>query len=473
MLDTKLFKSQHYINGKWLGKPVLEVTNPSTDEVIGKVAAGTATETNEAIAAAHTAFIKWRDVPALERARLLRSWGDLMLQNQDSLAHIMTLEQGKPFGEAKGEIAYAASFIHWFSGEAIRISGLVMNDSTKKILTLRQPVGVCAVITPWNFPAAMITRKLAPALAAGCTAVVRPASQTPFSALALAELAHQAGIPKGVVNILTGSAEPIGEAMMASNTVRKFSFTGSTGVGRLLMAKAAATIKNLSLELGGNAPFIVLEDANLTKAVDEAIVSKFRNAGQTCVCADRFLVHKAIYKEFCQRLTEKTKALRVGDGFEKGVEVGPLISSEAVTQTHQAVTKALSQGAKLLCGGEKLGGNFYAPTVLADCTSQMAVMENENFAPVAPVMAFESSDEAIRLANNSPLGLASYLCGNNLSEVLRVAERIEAGIVGVNSGIISDAVAPFGGVKQSGLGREGGFEGLDAYLETKYIRLSP
>lgn len=475
-LDKHLFRQQAFIDGEWVGSGSIPVTNPSNFETIGKVTEVGAAGAERAIDAADKAWHGWKNTAGVERSRLLGLWAARMHELKQPLAEIMTAEQGKPLAESLGEIDYAASFIQWFAEEARRISGRVMSEAIvgKKIITLRQSVGVTAVITPWNFPSAMITRKVAPALAAGCTTVIRPASETPFSALALAVIAEEVGIPPGVVNVITGKSDPIGRAMTDSDKVRKLSFTGSTGVGRLLMGRAAATIKNLSLELGGNAPFIVLADADLGIAVEAAIASKFRNAGQTCVCADRFFVQQPLYRDFCRLLAEKTSELKIGDGFAPGVEVGPMISASALEATVATVAAAVAAGAKILCGGEVVekGKLFFAPTVLADVTPQMAVMAEENFAPIAPVMSFKTVDEAIKLANNSPFGLASYLCGKDLANVLKVAEEIEAGIVGINTGIISNAAAPFGGVKQSGIGREGGAEGLDAFLETKYICLA-
>ena len=475
-LDEHLFRQRAFIGGEWVGSGSIAVTNPYDSAVLGKVPEMGAVGAAAAIDAADEAWVGWRETPGPERARLLAAWAAKMGELKQPLAEIMTAEQGKPLAESLGEIDYAASFISWFAEETRRISGRVMSEAIagKKIITLRQPVGVTAVITPWNFPSAMITRKVAPALAAGCTTVVRPASETPFSALALAVLAEDAGIPPGVVNVITGEAEPIGRVMTFSDKVRKLSFTGSTRVGKLLMRRAAESIKNLSLELGGNAPFIVLADADLGVAVAAAIASKFRNAGQTCVCADRFFVQKPIYEDFCRRLAAEAAKLKVGDGFAADTQIGPMISASALEATVKAVTAAAEQGARVLCGGEivEKGKLFFAPTVLADVGEKMAVMTEENFAPVAPIMSFDTVEEAIKLANASPFGLASYLCGKDMANVFKVAEGIEAGIVGINTGIISNAAAPFGGVKQSGIGREGGREGIDAFLETKYICLA-
>ncbi|EKS9913786.1 NAD-dependent succinate-semialdehyde dehydrogenase [Burkholderia multivorans] len=471
-----LLREQAYIAGAWRGADdgaVLDVTNPSTGERIARVPNMGAGEARAAIEAAHTAFATWRKTTAKERARLLRNWFELIMARQEELAALMTREQGKPLAEARGEIAYAASFVEWFAEQAKRIDGDVIPSPNpdQRLVVTKEPVGVCAAITPWNFPAAMITRKAAPALAAGCTIVIKPANETPLSAFALAALAEEAGIPAGVVNVVTGKSREIGAEMTSSPLVKKLTFTGSTEVGRLLMRQCSDTVKKMSLELGGNAPFIVFDDADLDRAVEGALLSKYRNAGQTCVCANRFFVHDAVYDEFCRRFAERVAAFQVGDGFEAGVNIGPLINEAARDKVDGLVRDAVAQGARVLVGGapHARGGNFYAPTVLADAKPGMAVLSEEIFGPVAPIVRFTSDDEVVRLANDSIYGLAAYFYSRDIGRVWRVAEQLEYGIVGINSGLISNEVAPFGGVKQSGIGREGSKYGIDDFLSIKYL----
>jgi len=453
----------------------LPVHNPARGALLGRVPALGAVETRRAIAAAHDAWPAWRDRLAGERAALLRRWHDLMLEHREDLARILTSEQGKPLNEARGEIAYAAGFLAWYAEEAKRIHGDVIASpwEGRRILTLRQPVGVCAAITPWNFPSAMLTRKAGAALAAGCTMVAKPASATPFSALALAALAEAAGLPHGVLNIVTGPAGEIGAELTANPRVRLLSFTGSTETGRRLMAACSGTLKRLALELGGNAPFIVFDDADLEQAVEGALASKYRNTGQTCVCANRLLIQDDVYDAFASLLAARVAALRVGDGMEEGVQQGPLISAQAVAKVEAHIADAVSRGARVLTGGQRhaLGRTFFQPTVLADVTPDMRVCREETFGPVAPLLRFHTEEEAIGLANATESGLAAYFYARDLGRVWRVAEALEYGMVGVNAGVISTEVAPFGGVKQSGLGREGGREGIEEYLETKYVCL--
>lgn len=474
--DPTLLKSQGYINGQWQNADdgaTIQVCNPATGVLVGTVPHMGAAAAQQAITAAQQAFESWKRRTADDRARVLRRWYELMLQHQDDLALIMTSEQGKPLAEAQGEIAYAASYIEWFAEEARRVYGEVIPSPwpDKRIVTTREPVGVCAAITPWNFPAAMITRKVAPALAAGCTIIVKPAEQTPLSALAMAELAHRAGVPAGVFNVITGDAPAIGEALTASPVVRKLSFTGSTEVGRLLAAQCAPTLKKMSLELGGNAPFIVFDDADLDAAVQGAMASKYRNTGQTCVCANRLLVQSGVYEAFAAKLAAAVQALRVGQGTDDGVHLGPLIDLPALNKVEALVTDAVQQGARVLTGGQRhaLGGTFYEPTVLVDVTPDMRIAHEEIFGPVAPLLRFDTEAEAIALANATEFGLAAYFYAGHLGRAWRVAEGIQAGMVGVNTGIISTAVAPFGGVKQSGMGREGSLHGMDDYLHIKYV----
>ena len=474
--DQDLFRQQAYVDGVWVdadqGK-TLAVTDPATGEVIGQVPDLGTAETRRAIAAAETAWPAWRALTAADRGQRLKRWHDLMLAHQEDLAQLMTAEQGKPLAEARGEIAYAASFLDWFAEEGRRVYGDIIppHQADKRILVLKQPIGVCAAITPWNFPSAMLTRKAGAALAAGCTLVARPASETPFSALALAVLAERAGIPAGVFNVITGDPEPIGAELTGNPVVRKLSFTGSTAVGKLLMRQCADTLKKLSLELGGNAPFIVFDDADLEAAVEGAIQSKYRNTGQTCVCANRFLVQDGIHAAFAARLAERASHLKVGPGREPGVVQGPLINEEAVAKVEAHVADALAKGACLLTGGARhaLGGTFFQPTVLADLSPEMRVAREETFGPVAPLFRFTTEAEAIALANATEFGLAAYFYTRDLARAWRVSEALEYGMVGVNSGLVSTAIAPFGGVKQSGLGREGSRYGIEEYLEMKYV----
>jgi succinate-semialdehyde dehydrogenase / glutarate-semialdehyde dehydrogenase len=474
--DPALFRAQCYMDGEWVdaeGKKTFPVVNPATGEVLGNVPDMGGAETRRAIEAAERAWPAWRAKTAKERAAILRRWYDLMMASQEDLALILTAEQGKPLAEARGEIVYGASFIEWFAEEGKRAYGDVIpqHQADKRILVIKQPIGVAAMITPWNFPNAMITRKAAPALAAGCTVVLKPAEQTPFSALAMAELAERAGMPKGVLNIITGDAPRIGQELCANPAVRKLSFTGSTEVGRILMRQSADTVKKLSLELGGNAPFIVFDDADLDAAVEGAIASKYRNAGQTCVCANRIYVQDGVYEAFAAKLADKVKAFKVGAGNEPGVVIGPLIDEQGMKKVEQHVADALAKGARAVLGGKRheRGGLFFQPTVLADVTPQMLVSFEETFGPVAPLIRFETEEDAIRLANNTEFGLSGYFYSRDIGRIWRVAEQMETGIVGVNVGIISTEVAPFGGVKQSGLGREGSRYGLEEYLEVKYI----
>ena len=474
--DQKLFRQQGYVDGQWIdadSKATVNVSNPANGAVIGTIPKMGAAETQRAIAAANAALPAWRAKLAKERSAILRKWFELMMANQDDLGLIMTSEQGKPLAEAKGEIAYAASFIEWFAEEAKRIYGDVIpqHQADKRLIVVKQAVGVCALITPWNFPAAMITRKAAPALAAGCTVVIKPATQTPYSAFALAELAERAGVPKGVINIISGSAKEIGGELTASTVVRKLSFTGSTEVGAQLMKQSADTIKKMSLELGGNAPFLVFDDADLDAAVDGAMISKYRNNGQTCVCANRILVQDGVYDAFAAKLAEKVKTLKIGPGTEAGVTTGPLIDENAVAKVEEHIKDALDKGAKLLVGGKRhaLGGLFFEPTVLTGVNTSMKVTKEETFGPVAPLFRFKTEEEAIAMANDTEFGLASYFYARDIGRIWRVAEGIESGMVGINTGLISNEVAPFGGVKQSGIGREGSKYGIEEYLEVKYL----
>ncbi len=474
--NDALFRQQCYINGAWVDADdgeVIEVNNPATGEIIGTVPSLKAKETRGAIEAANAAWGEWRSKTGKERCNILRKWYNLMMENQEDLAILMTTEQGKPLAESRGEIAYAASFIEWFGEEAKRIYGDVINHPLpgKRIVVLKQPIGVVASITPWNFPAAMITRKCAPALAAGCPVVIRPASYTPFSALALAELAHQAGIPKGVLNVITGPASVQGKELTSNPIVRKLSFTGSTEIGKNLMQQCAGTVKKVSLELGGNAPFIVFDDADLDAAVQGALASKYRNTGQTCVCANRILVQDSVYDTFAKKLVEAAKQLKVGNGLEDGMQQGPLIDMRAVEKVEEHIADATSKGAKVIAGGKrhKLGGTFFEPTVLADVTTDMLVTNDETFGPVAPLFRFKNEDEAIEMANATQYGLASYFYARDMGRIWRVSEALEYGIVGINEGIISNEVAPFGGIKESGIGREGSKYGIDDFVEIKYL----
>ncbi|KQW91670.1 NAD-dependent succinate-semialdehyde dehydrogenase [Massilia sp. Root418] len=474
--DSSLFRERAYLGGQWIdaddGK-TLAVCNPATGELLADVAAVGAAEAQRAVAHAVTAQKQWQCLSGKERAELLRAWFNAILANIDDLALIMTLEQGKPLSEARGEIQYAASFVEWYAEEAKRIAGEILPhpERNHQISVLKQPVGVCAAITPWNFPAAMITRKVAPALAAGCAMIVKPAELTPLSALALAALAERAGIPGSVLQVLVGDSRAIGGVMTASPDVRKLSFTGSTEVGRVLMAQSAPTIKRLSLELGGNAPFIVFDDADIERAVDGAIKAKFRNSGQTCVCVNRFLVQDAVYDQFTMALASRVRMLKVGNGLEADVAQGPLIDSRALAKVEALIGDALEGGATVLAGGARhaAGGTFFQPTVLADVTPAMRLAREEIFGPVAAVFRFSTEAEAIRMANDTEFGLAAYFYTNDLGRRRRVAEALECGMVGINTGVISNEVAPFGGVKQSGLGREGSHFGIDEYLEIKYL----
>ncbi len=474
--DASLLRQQSYIGGEWRNADsgaTLDVRNPATGEKIGTVPKMGTAEIRRAIEAASAAMPAWARKTAKERAVILRKWYDLMMANVDDLATIMTAEQGKPLAESKGEIAYSASFIEWFAEEGKRLYGDVIpgHQPDKRILVLRQPVGVVAGITPWNFPSAMIARKAAPALAAGCTFVCKPAAQTPYSAFAMAELAARAGVPAGVLNILTGSASEIGAEMTSNPIVRKITFTGSTEIGKKLMAQSAGTLKKLSLELGGNAPFIVFDDADLDAAVQGALASKYRNTGQTCVCANRLLVQKGVYDTFTRKLVEAVSQLKVGDGLKGATDQGPLIDANALAKVEEHVADALSKGAKVAFGGKRhaLGGTFYQPTVLTDVTPQMAVAREETFGPVAPLFRFDSEADAIRMANDTEFGLAAYVYTRDLGRSWRVSEALEYGIVGLNTGIISTEVAPFGGVKESGFGREGSKYGILDYTEIKYV----
>jgi succinate-semialdehyde dehydrogenase/glutarate-semialdehyde dehydrogenase len=473
--DGSLFKTNALINGEWVaGSQRFDVTDPATGAKLADVANLGAAEAEAAIAAANAAWPTWRSKTAKERAAILMKWFHLLVQHADDLARIMTAEQGKPLPEARGEVIYGASFIDWFAEEAKRIYGetIPTTDNNKRYVIIKQAMGVCAAITPWNFPIAMITRKVAPALAAGCTVVIKPAEQTPLSALAVAELAQRAGMPAGVLNVLTGDADnsiEIGKVLCASDIVRHLSFTGSTEVGRILMRQCAPTIKKLSLELGGNAPFIVFDDADLDSAVDGAMVSKYRNAGQTCVCANRLYVQEGVYDEFVAKLAVKAGGIKVGSGFEPGVTQGPLIDDQAISKVEAHVADALSKGARVVVGGSRQGERFYTPTVLADVTSDMLCAREETFGPVAPVFKFKTEAEVIALANNTEFGLASYFYSRDVGRVFRVGEALEYGMVGINTGLISVAEVPFGGVKQSGLGREGSHHGIDDYVELKYL----
>lgn len=478
MQKLDLFRQQAYINGQWLdaeSKQTETILNPATAEVIGTVPFMGTAETNMAIDAANAALPAWRAKTAKERAQLLRRWYELMLEHQEQLAYLMTLEQGKPLAEAKGEILYAASFVEWFGEEAKRLYGDVIPgpQSNKRVLVMKQPVGVTAAITPWNFPSSMITRKAAPALAAGCTMVLKPAPQTPYSALALAELAERAGIPKGVFNVVTGDAIAIGGEFTSNPIVRKLSFTGSTPVGRLLMAQCAHDLKKVSLELGGNAPFIVFEDADLDAAVQGAITSKFRNNGQTCVCTNRIYVHDKVYDIFSEKLAAAVNSFKVGNGLDSDTTMGPLIDKNAVTKVESHIADAVAKGARILSGGKahELGGTFFEPTVLVDVPNDADVATEETFGPLAPIFRFTDEDEVINYANDTEYGLAAYFYSRDIGRVFRVAEALEYGMVGINSGAISTEVAPFGGMKASGLGREGSKYGIDEYVEIKYLSL--
>ncbi|MEX3692653.1 NADP-dependent succinate-semialdehyde dehydrogenase [Paraburkholderia sp. BR14263] len=474
--DASLLQTSAFINGEWQGAEdgaTFEVKNPATGAVIGTVPRMGAAETRRAISAANAAWPAWRAKTAKERSVILRKWHDLMMENADDLALILTTEQGKPLAEAKGEIGYAASFLEWFAEEGKRIYGdtIPTPANDKRIVVTKEPVGVCAAITPWNFPAAMITRKVGPALAAGCPIVLKPAEATPFSALALAVLAERAGVPRGVFSVVTGDPKAIGGELTSNPTVRKLSFTGSTPVGRLLMSQCASTVKKVSLELGGNAPFIVFEDADLDAAVAGAIASKYRNSGQTCVCTNRFYVHDAVYDAFAAKLRDAVEKLKVGLGTEAGVTQGPLINEAAVLKVESHIEDALAKGAQVTTGGKRhaLGHGFFEPTILTGVTPAMKVARDETFGPLAPLFRFSSDDEVIRMANDTEFGLAAYFYSRDIGRVWRVAEALEYGMVGINTGLISNEVAPFGGVKQSGLGREGSHYGVDDYVVIKYM----
>ncbi|MGU3780767.1 NADP-dependent succinate-semialdehyde dehydrogenase [Burkholderia metallica] len=477
--DPSLFRQQAYVNGEWQGATngeTFEVRNPATGGLLGTVPAMGAAETRHAIEAANAAWPAWRKKTAKERAVVLRKWHDLMMENADDLALILTTEQGKSLAEAKGEIGYAASFLEWFAEEGKRVYGdtIPTPASDKRIVVTKEAIGVCAAITPWNFPAAMITRKVGPALAAGCPIVVKPAEATPFSALAMAVLAERAGVPAGVFSVVTGDPKAIGGELTSNPIVRKLSFTGSTPVGRLLMSQCASTVKKVSLELGGNAPFIVFDDADLDAAVQGAIASKYRNSGQTCVCTNRFYVHEAVYDQFAQKLAAAVGQLKVGRGTEPGVTQGPLINEAAVLKVEAHIEDALAKGATVVTGGKRhaLGHGFFEPTVLTGVTPAMKVAKEETFGPLAPLFKFGSDDEVIRLANDTEFGLAAYFYSRDIGRVWKVAEALEYGMVGVNTGLISNEVAPFGGVKQSGLGREGSHYGIDDYVVIKYLCLA-
>lgn len=474
--DNPYFREQGYIDGIWCdakSKDTVEVIDPATNQPIGTVPNMATEEAKAAVDAAAKALPTWRALTAHQRSTLLQRWFQLIQDNKRQLAELMTFEQGKPVAEAEGEITYAASFIEWFAEQGKRTNGEIIPSpsSDKRLMVIKQGIGVCAAITPWNFPAAMITRKAAPALAAGCTMVIKPANETPYTALALAELAAQAGIPAGVINIVTGDAVKIGEVFTSDNRVRKLSFTGSTGVGRLLMRQCADSVKKVSLELGGNAPFIVFNDADIEKAVAGAMGAKFRNAGQTCVCANRFYIHKDVYQQFSERFVAEVKKLKVGNGFTEGVTIGPLINHKAVEKSQSLLADTLQRGATLLCGGErdKAGKNFFQPTVVGNVPADSHILEEEIFGPVAPLVIFDNEEEVVHLANNTIYGLAAYFYSENPQRIWRVAENLEYGMVGINTGLISNEVAPFGGIKQSGLGREGSEHGIEDYMEMKYL----
>jgi len=474
--DPSLLREQCFVDGGWTGKGTVAVRDPASGDVLAAVPDLGAVEVRRAIDAAQAAMIDWRERLAADRSRILRRWFDLMVENQEDLAMVLTREQGKPLAEARSEILYAAAFVEWFSEEAKRVYGetIPAHRRDSRLVVLRQPVGVVAAITPWNFPAAMITRKAAPALAAGCAMVLKPATQTPLSALALAVLAERAGVPNGVLNVVTGSSRTIGAVLTDSPVVRKLSFTGSTEVGKTLMAQCAPTMKKLSLELGGNAPFIVFPDADLDAAVEGALASKYRNSGQTCVCVNRIFVHRSVAEPFGAKLVAAVQRLKVGPGVEDGISQGPLIDAAAVAKVEEHIADALAKGATLLSGGavHPLGLPFFQPTVLAGCTPAMAVMREETFGPLAPLFPFDTDEEVLALANDTEVGLAGYFYTRNLSRAWRIAEALEVGIVGINTGLISTEVAPFGGIKESGMGREGSRHGIEDYTELKYICFS-
>ena len=474
--DKSLFRQQCYIGGKWQDADngeVIEVNNPATNEIIGTIPKMGGTETRRAIETAEAAWPDWRQRTGKERGAILKKWCELMLENQEDLARIMTIEQGKPLAESRGEIVYAASFLEWFAEEAKRVYGDIIpgHQRDKRILVLKQPIGVIGTITPWNFPAAMITRKVGPAFAAGCPVVAKPATMTPYSALALAELAERAGVPKGVLSIVTGSASEIGKEMTSNPIVRKLSFTGSTEIGKLLLQQCAETVKKVSMELGGNAPFVVFDDADIDAAVEGAMVSKYRNTGQTCVCANRILVQDGVYDEFAEKLAKAVAELKVGNGLDDGVNQGPLIDQPSLEKVEALIGDAVSKGAEVISGGARhdLGGTYFQPTILSGVSSDMRIMNEEIFGPVAPLYRFKTEEEGIAIANSTEFGLAAYFYARDMGRVWRVLEAIESGMVGVNTGLISTEVAPFGGVKESGLGREGSKYGVDEFCEMKYV----
>jgi len=476
LTNTKLLQTSSLINGQWLetkGKKAIDVVNPANGYVVAQVAIAGAIQTQQAVDAAEKAQKLWRKRTSKERAALIKKWHDLLLENQEDLAQLMTAEQGKPLAESRGEIGYAASFLEWFAEEGKRIYGDLIPSyaSDRRLMVFKEPVGVCAAITPWNFPAAMITRKVGPALAAGCTMVIKPAAETPLSALAMGQLAIEAGIPAGVVNIVVGDAKEIGQVLTSSPKVAKLTFTGSTPVGKLLMRACADTMKKVSLELGGNAPFIVFDDADIDSAVEGAMMSKFRNVGQTCVCANRIYVQSGVYQEFSEKFAQRVAALKVGAGTEEGVEQGPLISEQAVQKVEQYVDDALAKGGQVLTGGKRheKGGTFFEPTVIINANAEMKIAREEIFGPMAPIFKFESEEQVIALANDTEYGLASYFYSRDIGRIWRVAEALETGLVGVNAGVIATEVAPFGGYKESGLGREGSKYGIEDYINTKYV----
>jgi succinate-semialdehyde dehydrogenase/glutarate-semialdehyde dehydrogenase len=475
--DPSLLKTDALINGQWVaGSARFDVLDPATGLKLADVANLGPADAEAAIAAANTAWTAWKNKTAKERSTILRKWYDLLMAHQDDLGRLMTAEQGKPLAEAKGEVAYGASFVEWFAEEAKRVNGETLPhfDNNRRLMVLKQPIGVCAAITPWNFPLAMITRKVAPALAAGCPVVIKPAELTPLTALAAGELALRAGIPAGVLNIVTADADnsiAVGKAICASDTVRHLSFTGSTEVGRILMAQCAPTVKKMSLELGGNAPFIVFDDADIDSAVEGAFASKYRNAGQTCVCSNRLYVQAGVYEQFVEKFTAKVKTAKVGNGFEDGVNQGPLIEEAALVKVERHVQDAVAKGARVVAGGKRLEGQFFEPTVVADATADMLCAREETFGPFAPIFKFQTEQEAIDAANNTEFGLASYFYSRDVGRIYRVAEALEYGMVGINVGILATEHVPFGGVKQSGLGREGSHHGMDDYVEIKYLCL--
>jgi succinate-semialdehyde dehydrogenase / glutarate-semialdehyde dehydrogenase len=475
--DPNLLKTDALINGEWVkGASRFDVLDPATGQKLADVANLGPADAEKAIAAANAAWAGWKGKTAKERSIILRKWYDLLMSNQDDLGRIMTAEQGKPLPEAKGEVAYGASFVEWFAEEAKRVNGetLPQFDNNRRLMVLKQPIGVCAAITPWNFPLAMITRKVAPALAAGCPVIIKPAELTPLTALAAAELAIRAGIPAGVLNMITADADnsiAVGKVICASDVVRHISFTGSTEVGRILMAQSAPTVKKMSLELGGNAPFIVFNDADIDSAVEGAFASKYRNAGQTCVCSNRLYVQSGVYDEFVTKFAAKVKTAKVGNGFEDGVNQGPLIEEAALVKVQRHVDDAVAKGARVVAGGKRLAGQFFEPTVVADATADMLCAKEETFGPFAPIFKFETEQEAVDAANNTEFGLASYFYSRDVGRIFRVAEALEYGMVGINVGILATEHVPFGGVKQSGLGREGSHHGMDDYVEIKYLCL--